>query len=485
MYVTALRHDYLATMNSFAIEFQTELVRSNYDIYAAIPRLLYEFVFSYALLVYSVIGICGLVSSVLLSASNKRSAYTVLSLIVVNCLVLIAIPMYLPFKALRFFGGLYCFAMAMSLLSRSLQGVSDYENDVASITRGEATSCGREKDTLAGEIITTFWFHIRPRLGSSGFATSEGISRYFTQAAAFARNAAHWLSTITSIDLLMYFIREWVPQNISPTNRPFSTALLVGIWVLFCMTWNYINCVISLDALGYPLPGHLRHTHPLLSTSLQEFWAARWNPLIGKLLQDTFYKPLARLGVKRGVCMVVCFVGSAALHALPQWLSTFSGLDSLMMLSFFVLHGLLVLMEFQTCRTFGFTKFISFQASDKNSLEFFAEYMTIATVLAIYLYCVEPAARSHELLAGIVSFLAATAVLVQQVHIKRNAKLQATGAGAYLLESLMIILGWVWTIAIISLTLPLFALPVFHTIDSMWTKSLLVGPLLRAIDKVL
>lgn len=312
LYLAALRHDYLSTLQALATDFKVELERSHRNVYDAIPRLLYEFIFSYALLVYSVIGICGLVSSVLLSMGSRRSSYSVLYVIAANCLVIVAIPVYLPFKALRFFGGLYCFAMAMSLLSRSLQGVNDYENDLANASNGSSGSgsgSSREKDTVAGEIITTFWFHIRPRLGNSnGSTATRGAAYYIDLPGTFARNAMHWLSTIVSIDLLMYFIREWVPHNISLPNQHFSTALLVGIWVLFSMTWNYLNCVIALDVLGYPLPEHLRHTHPLLSTSLQEFWAARWNPIIGKLLQDTFYKPLARLGVTRSVCMLVCFV---------------------------------------------------------------------------------------------------------------------------------------------------------------------------------
>jgi hypothetical protein len=33
-----------------------------------------------------------------------------------------------------------------------------------------------------------------------------------------------------------------------------------------------------------------------LSTSLTEFWGVRWNPIIGKLLQEAFYKPFRRIG---------------------------------------------------------------------------------------------------------------------------------------------------------------------------------------------
>ena len=75
--------------------------------------------------------------------------------------------------------------------------------------------------------------------------------------------------------------------------------------------------------------------------------------LTGKLLQESFYKPLRRLGVPRALCIICCFVGSSALHALPQFLSTRDLSDLAMMGSFFVIHGFIVLLEQTMLLTMG------------------------------------------------------------------------------------------------------------------------------------
>ena len=43
--------------------------------------------------------------------------------------------------------------------------------------------------------------------------------------------------------------------------------------------------------------------------NIVEFWGIRWNPIVGKLLQDSFYKPARRIGLSRSICMVICFIG--------------------------------------------------------------------------------------------------------------------------------------------------------------------------------
>ena len=78
----------------------------------------------------------------------------------------------------------------------------------------------------------------------------------------------------------------------------------------------YNNGIMFLDLEGSPLPYEMRHRHPLLSTSLAEFWGSRWNPIIGKLLQEAFYKPVRRLDFSRVTAMLACFSGSAILVSL-------------------------------------------------------------------------------------------------------------------------------------------------------------------------
>ena len=93
----------------------------------------------------------------------------------------------------------------------------------------------------------------------------------------------------------------------------------------------------SIGFEGSPLPYDLQHRHPLLSTvtrkchnstrkchnliqfqffsqSLSEFWGSRWNPVIGKLLQEAFYKPARRLDMSRTTAMLCCFL----VHFIPD-----------------------------------------------------------------------------------------------------------------------------------------------------------------------
>jgi len=89
----------------------------------------------------------------------------------------------------------------------------------------------------------------------------------------------------------------------------------------------------------------IRHKNPLMSVSLSEYWGLRWNPVVCKLLQGAFYKPLRRAGASQIACVLACFAGSAALHALPVYMGTFDGPETVMMGFFFLGNGLLVLFE--------------------------------------------------------------------------------------------------------------------------------------------
>jgi len=63
-----------------------------------------------------------------------------------------------------------------------------------------------------------------------------------------------------------------------------------------------------------------------------------------RILQDSFYVPLRRVGSPRFIAVVGCFAGSALLHCIPQLIST-DLKDAVMMGSFFLIHGFLVLSE--------------------------------------------------------------------------------------------------------------------------------------------
>jgi hypothetical protein len=43
----------------------------------------------------------------------------------------------------------------------------------------------------------------------------------------------------------MFVVKEWIPVNIRPANQSTAVALVIGIWVLFAMDWNYCNAIVG------------------------------------------------------------------------------------------------------------------------------------------------------------------------------------------------------------------------------------------------
>jgi hypothetical protein len=81
---------------------------------------------------------------------------------------------------------------------------------------------------------------------------------------------------------------------------------------------------------------------PLLSRSLSEFWAKRWNQVVSKILHDRFYKPFAKYGTT--VALFASFAASAALHA---WLIgiPMGAACAASWAAFFLVQPLLILIE--------------------------------------------------------------------------------------------------------------------------------------------
>jgi len=45
-------------------------------------------------------------------------------------------------------------------------------------------------------------------------------------------------------------------------------------------------------------------------------------------------------------------------------------------------------------------------------------------------------------------------------------------------------LGWLWTLLSVVLLLPLFALPVLHAVQPLYSQSFVVGSVVRTVEKV-
>lgn len=329
-------------------------------------------------------------------------------------------------------------------------------------------------------------------------------------------------------DSCMYLIREWIPVSISPENKLFASTLVGGLWVLTSMDFVYSCFILQSAVLGKPLPYVYRHRHPFISSSLSEFWGVRWNPLIGKALQDAFYKPIRRLGGSRALAMVICFIGSAYLHAHPQYISTHNIMDVLRMSGFFIAQGLLVPMELLVVKSAGldiyFQKYLlpkSGSVYTSARYQWLVELLTVLSILstAYVVFEVKPSLLSvsfYQTVGGALWLIIVTMTVVSYclfqysilAHLNKQVSNNGNGNGArsqiksdihnihnihdnsfdsVLSHSQMLsivlgkLIGWIWCISWILYLLPNFTLPVIHAILDMYPRSFVVGAMMKSI----
>ncbi|GMH44143.1 hypothetical protein BSKO_12077 [Bryopsis sp. KO-2023] len=133
-----------------------------------------------------------------------------------------------------------------------------------------------------------------------------------------------------------------------------------------CLTWLlYSTITMIMDAFAWILvmiyDTHLmsHFDRPWLSTSLSEFWSHRWNLVVGKLLKDVIYAPICQGSLysldapkdkkrmpsplRQVLAVEATFLASGMIHGvLIGYLTGSFGWKNM---SFFVLHGILVLSE--------------------------------------------------------------------------------------------------------------------------------------------
>lgn len=440
-----------------------QIIDKNERIIQKIPHLCDEFVYSNAPLVYSLCLIVIIVCSYLLY--YHKASKKLLILVATLACSLIILPMYLPFKALRFFAGLYFFATAMTIISKTINILQ--KNDISA----------DKKDSILGEFLSNSLYSIRSKLN---YHRSRNIN---------VSRVCYWLFLLISIDGYMFLIKEWIPVNLLKSNQYHATAILIGLWVLASMQWNYTNMLVILDANGWPLPSKFCHRHPLLSTSVSEFWSLRWNPIIGKLLQETFYLPFKKLNIDRFWCIIWCFLGSSLLHCIPQYLSTYNISDFIMMGIFFILHGAIVIFENIVCYLLGLTDYmkekLSKRSHHKYVVEVVAEIIIIAFVLCFYYLIVEyENIKEKKLEIGnnsveIYEALTSLCVVLFSLSITLIQIIHNHESGYSFKNILFVFIGFIWTLSITILLLPLFAIPLFHAVDTLWTQSFVVGPIVQ------
>ncbi|HVI03721.1 MAG TPA: MBOAT family protein [Enhygromyxa sp.] len=117
-----------------------------------------------------------------------------------------------------------------------------------------------------------------------------------------------------------------------------------GFGVCFC--YAAVETVHSLLWLAYRLGGIAVpriNDAPIRSTTLAEFWGRRWNRVVAGWLRDYLFLPFAR---RRKSTLGVCaaFAGSTIIHFWIAWVPLDISMG-LMMGSFFVVHGIALLLE--------------------------------------------------------------------------------------------------------------------------------------------
>jgi hypothetical protein len=235
--------------------------------------------------------------------------------------VLVGLACLMPTKVTRFFYGVIFFGTGICIHSRI----------IARAVNATGVTSGPRK-----EWWNILYFNLVDRVGCSTTVRIADLSKVWDL-----------IFSLLLSDACIYLVREWIPDknNVSAGNQDSLQAVAGAMWVLFVLDVFYVVGTCQLDLLGAPLPTELWHVHPLLSESLSEFWGVRWNPVVGKLLQDGFYKPLKGIGARRWVCIVASFVGSAVLHTVPTYIALRSPRDIGMVAAFFLLQGLAVLAE--------------------------------------------------------------------------------------------------------------------------------------------
>ncbi len=135
-------------------------------------------------------------------------------------------------------------------------------------------------------------------------------------------------------------------SRLGPAVAPYQSAgwprwlgCMVAAYVL--MEGMTLQWVGILPAFGWRHRPYQRH--PILSRTIAEFWGVRWSSVVHRWLHSNMYEPLARRRAPRAG-VIAAFGMSAVLHAYLVWPA--AGLvPALWMLSFFVLHGLAMILE--------------------------------------------------------------------------------------------------------------------------------------------
>lgn len=397
-----------------------EILNTNADIInGSIPRaLLKEFMCSWGPAIAFLIATTTILSTYAVYSTKDLQTRPIIRKTVLAGAEILAVatfiaPAFLPFRIVRFVSGLLAFAMFMSLHSA-----------VLSVESTKKSFLENYLNALSFNTRQFFLIKEHPRLPKQ-----STIIRY--------------IILLALLDGCTYLTAEFIPHNITHVlDKENFASLTTGFFAYISIELNYSQSIMVCDLIGFPLPMDLRHKNPFMSISLSEFWGVRWNPIISRLLQTSFYKPFRKLGVPRIICVMMCFIGSGILHCIPVYISSYSVRQTIAMGSFFAIQGFLVLTEQVFFMAMGWSsKSAHTQTSSSSSPDKITSVNSFRTEYLPYigdgcqmagafqlLYCYAEGKTTSRDLSVPLTLFAISLLIVLNVQVENVLKQYATSA---------------------------------------------------------
>jgi hypothetical protein len=230
---------------------------------------------------------------------------------------------------------------------------------------------------------------------------SDGRSRRYLERSVHTRSfgTLDWLKFIGQyFSVILLFLTLVKLQNSARFDlwRPkpwtvldfadFEMALFYYISAVMLYSMIYLGHQLYSHVISFVFdcPSVLVVANPFVSTSLQDFWANRWNVTtqysIKRLSYDVLYPRLdfCSKNVRRVISILATFVFSGLMH---EWqVYAVLGASRWEQFTFFVLHGVLVLLEMIVCKfVYNMTNYHIFKDSSPGLLMIYSQTVFLAT----------------------------------------------------------------------------------------------------------
>jgi hypothetical protein len=146
----------------------------------------------------------------------------------------------------------------------------------------------------------------------------------------------------------------WIPVQFISSHMiqyhsyDYKFLVWLYLWALFVSGLYITDLIFRVIPMIFGYETISTMNDPFSSVTLSEFWSLRWNLIVRNCLADAFYKPMAKRNQKK-LGMFLTFLFSGLYHVYPIFLISKHDMDailnSLMMLSFFLVQFILIYLE--------------------------------------------------------------------------------------------------------------------------------------------